>query len=79
MVIIMVVMDTEAMAMERERPSLFMVMDMDMDIVGLELCQVNIEGTIKTQGSSDGRDNLANEPVEVGVSWALNVQVPDQL
>jgi len=44
--------------------------------VGLELSQINIEGTIKTKGGSDGGDNLANQPVEVGVGGALNVQVP---
>merc|ERR1719334_2655992 len=44
--------------------------------VGLELCQVNIEGTIKPERGGDGRDNLANESVEVGVGGALNVQVP---
>ena len=26
--------------------------------VGLELCQVNVEGTIKTERNSDGGDNL---------------------
>ena len=34
--------------------------------VGLELRQVNVEGTIKTERSSDGGDNLTNEPVQVG-------------
>lgn len=43
--------------------------------VGLELCQVHIEGPIKAQGSCDGGDNLADEAVEVGIGWALNIQV----
>merc|ERR1719411_1610634 len=42
--------------------------------VGLELCQVNIEGTIEAKGGSDRGDNLANEPVEVGV---LNVDLTE--
>ena len=43
--------------------------------VCLELCQVDVEGTIETQRSGDGTDNLANQPVQVGVGWPLNVQV----
>ena len=43
--------------------------------VGLELCQINIQSTIKTQGSGDGADNLANQPVQVGVGWPFDVQV----
>ena len=44
--------------------------------VGLELIQVHVQGTIKSQGCSDGGNNLANQPVEVSVSWPLDVQVP---
>jgi len=44
--------------------------------VGLELSQIHIESTIKAERCSDGGDNLANEPVEVGVGGPLNVQVP---
>ena len=43
--------------------------------VGLELSQVYIEGTVKSQRGSDGADNLADQPVQVGVGWSLNVQV----
>lgn len=43
--------------------------------VGLEFCQINIQGPIKSEGSSDGRHNLANKAVKVGVGWALNVEV----
>uniref|UniRef100_A0A0E9XNY8 Uncharacterized protein n=1 Tax=Anguilla anguilla TaxID=7936 RepID=A0A0E9XNY8_ANGAN len=43
--------------------------------VGLELCQVHIQGPIKAQGGSDGRHNLADEPVEVGVRGTLNIEV----
>jgi len=38
--------------------------------------QIHIQGSIKPQRSSDGRDNLADETVQVSVGWALNVQVP---
>ena len=34
--------------------------------VGLELVQVDVEGTIESEGSSDGRDDLGNKAVEVG-------------
>lgn len=35
--------------------------------VGLKLCHVHIESSIKPKRSCDGRDNLGNEPVQVGV------------
>ena len=44
--------------------------------VGLELCQIHIESTVKPQGSSDGGYNLTDQSVEVGVGRSLNVQVP---
>ena len=44
--------------------------------VGLELCQIHIEGSIKAKGGSDGGHYLTNETVEVGISWPLNIQVP---
>ena len=44
--------------------------------VGLELCQVNIEGTIKSEGGCDRGHNLTNQSVQVGVARSLNVQVP---
>merc|ERR1712098_437852 len=44
--------------------------------VGLELGQVNIEGTIKTKGSSDGGHNLTDQPVKISVSGALDIEVP---
>ena len=46
------------------------------DQVGLKLGQVDVEGTVEPQRGSDGRDNLTNEPVQVGVSWPFDVQVP---
>lgn len=46
------------------------------DQVGLELCQVHIKSTIKPKGGSDGRNNLSNKSVEVGICWSLNIQVP---
>merc|ERR1712071_399191 len=43
--------------------------------VGLELCQVHVEGTIESQGCGDGADNLTNQTIQVGVGWSLDVQV----
>ena len=43
--------------------------------VGLELSQVDVEGTIESERGSDGADNLADQSVQVGVGWSLNVQV----
>ena len=47
----------------------------DSNIPYLKFCQVNIQGTIKTERCSDGRHNLTNQSVQVGVSGSLNVQV----
>ena len=41
----------------------------------LKLCQINIQGTIKAQWSSDWWHNLTNQSVQVGVSGSLNIQV----
>jgi len=43
--------------------------------VSLELGDVNVQGTIEAQRSSQGRDALGNQPVKVGVSRTLNVEV----
>ena len=43
--------------------------------VGLELSQINVQSTVKSERSGDGGDDLSDEPVEVGVGWSLNVQV----
>jgi len=43
--------------------------------VGLELSQVDVQGTIESQGGGDGGDDLTNQSVQVGVGWSLDVQV----
>eukprot|EP00916_Digyalum_oweni_P009708 GHVL01016352.1.p1 GENE.GHVL01016352.1~~GHVL01016352.1.p1 ORF type:complete len:468 (-),score=45.07 GHVL01016352.1:77-1480(-) len=43
--------------------------------VGLELGQIDVQSTIKTQGSGDGGHDLADQTVEVGVGGTLDVQV----
>merc|ERR1711899_250468 len=40
--------------------------------VGLELSQVHIEGSIEPQGGGDGGDDLADQPVQVGVRGPVN-------
>ena len=45
------------------------------DQVGLELSQVDVEGTIESEGGGDGGDDLSDQSVQVGVSWTFNVQV----
>merc|ERR1719499_237732 len=44
--------------------------------VSLELSEVNIQSSIKSERSSDGRDNLANHAVEIRVRRSLDVQIP---
>jgi len=43
--------------------------------VSLELSQVNIESSIKSERGSDGGHNLTNQSVEVRVRWPLNIEV----
>jgi hypothetical protein len=43
--------------------------------VGLELRQIDVQGTIEAQRGSEGRHDLCDEAVEVGVGRALDVQV----
>merc|ERR1719158_154261 len=44
--------------------------------VGLELIQVDVQGSVEPQRGGDGGDDLADQPVEVGVAGPLNVKVP---
>jgi len=43
--------------------------------VGLELCDIDVKGTIESKGSSKGGDNLGNKSVQVGVGWSLDIEV----
>ena len=43
--------------------------------VGLELSDIDVEGTIESEGGSERGDNLGDESVQVGVGWSLNVEV----
>ena len=43
--------------------------------VGLELVQINVEGTIESQRGSDRADNLSNQTVKVVITGTGNVQI----
>lgn len=43
--------------------------------IGLELSNVDVECSVESQRSSQRRDDLSNESVQIGVSWSLDVQV----
>ena len=43
--------------------------------VGLELSDIDVEGTIESEGGGKGGDNLGDESVQVGVGWSLNIEV----
>ncbi len=43
--------------------------------VGLELREIDVEGTIESQGGSQGGHDLGNQSVEVGVGGSLDVEV----
>ena len=43
--------------------------------VSLELSDINVESTVESEGGSQGRDNLSNKSVQVGVRWSFNVEV----
>ena len=44
--------------------------------VGLELVQIHIQGSVKSKRSSDGRHDLGDQPVQVGVGRTLDIKVP---
>jgi len=44
------------------------------DEVGLELSDIDVEGTIESKGSSKRRDDLGDQSVQVGVSGSLDVE-----
>jgi len=43
--------------------------------VGLEFGDIDVKGTIESEGSSQGGDNLGNESVQVGVGWSLDIEI----
>ena len=45
------------------------------DQVSLELGNINIEGTIESEGGSQGRDDLGDQSVQVGVGGSLDIEV----
>jgi len=46
------------------------------DEVGLELGDIHVQGTVEPQRGGQRRDDLSDEPVEVGVGGPLNIEVP---
>jgi len=45
------------------------------DQVGLELGEIDVQGTVESEGGGDGADDLTDQSVQVGVGWSLDVQV----
>ena len=45
------------------------------DEVGLELGDIDVEGTVESEGGSQRGDDLSDESVQVGVGGSLNVEV----
>ena len=43
--------------------------------VSLELSDIDVEGTVESEGSGQGGDNLGNESVQVGVGGSLDVEI----
>ena len=43
--------------------------------VGLELSDIDVEGTVESKRGRQGGDDLSDESVQVGVGWSLDVQV----
>ena len=42
--------------------------------IGLELCDIDINGSIKSQGSGQRGYDLRYQPVKVGICWPLDIQ-----
>jgi hypothetical protein len=45
------------------------------DQVSLEFSDIDVKGTIESEGSGKGGDNLGNESVQVGVGWSLDIEI----
>lgn len=45
------------------------------DQVSLEFSDIDIEGSVESEGGSQRWDDLSNESVQVGVGWSLNIEV----
>jgi len=45
------------------------------DQVGLEFGDIDIEGTVESEGSSEGRDDLGDKSVKIGVGGSFDVEV----
>ena len=45
------------------------------DQVGLEFSDIDVQGTIESEGGSQRGDNLSDESVQVGVGWSFNIEV----
>jgi len=43
--------------------------------VGLELSHIHVQGSVESQGGSQGRDDLSDESVQVGLGRPLDIQV----
>jgi hypothetical protein len=43
--------------------------------VGLELSDINVQGTIESQRGSQRGDDLGNESVQVGVGGSLDIEL----
>jgi len=45
------------------------------DQVSLEFGDIDVKGTIESEGSGERGDNLSDESVQVGVGWSLDIEV----
>jgi hypothetical protein len=43
--------------------------------IGLEFSEIHIQSSIKTEGSSDRRNNLTDESVKISVGWTFDVKI----
>ena len=46
------------------------------DKISLKLSQIDVESSIKSERCSDGRNNLSNQAIQVGVSGSIDIQIP---
>ena len=43
--------------------------------VGLELCDIDVKSSVEAERGSQRRNALSDQPVQIGIGWALNIQV----
>jgi len=45
------------------------------DQIGLEFSDIDVKGTVESEGGSQSGDDLSDESVQVGVGWSFDIEI----